>query len=544
MRPRVIFVNGWQNTPFLELTCRGERGPVKFDFGMAFMHGYMGFDQKVQPSYGQLFQRMGGRAKVPTRIGMVELTINESHKLSSLTLGANIQRFNEFYRPPWLWYRSSKEQFSNYYSNISAKFDNRYIYGGIQGLGIEITELPKQFSTTLLLGKTAGSGFFNNTIGIAPAIVFVGGKVSKSFGRHNIAYNSSNSMGYEENFNNNYKSASIHTITSEFYHNKFTFFSEIGAGRYQNVLVKKDWNPAVVMKMNFNRKNFLKLPFSVQYFYMGRNLYNLVSEVMNSAVYDTDVLGLQSKGAYDITFLPGLVTDLGILTNNRHGVNTDVEFQIRRLKASFGLGWNQELSNEFNVITFEHRNFAAIRSRFAFYVNSFGPYNDLVQFFMRNFERIKIEENPDSISYRKSYNTVNFNLKYKTSVFGRTLYAFNFINCNTVSDVVSPFPIFSDASFFRYIYEEATITYNFASKFHIIFQYGYEIARGNKRTTLGENGNPMNQTGVSKGIGLDYNLNEIASIYIRHTWFDHKDKSFVLDNLKGTETSLEFKIFF
>ena len=55
---------------------------------------------------------------------------------------------------------------------------------------------------------------------------------------------------------------------------------------------------------------------------------------------------------------------------------------------------------------------------------------------------------------------------------------------------------------------------------------------------------PRNQTALGVGLGLDIALNNNTSLYLRHRYFNHKDKNFVLDNNKGHETTLEIKVNF
>ena len=80
----------------------------------------------------------------------------------------------------------------------------------------------------------------------------------------------------------------------------------------------------------------------------------------------------------------------------------------------------------------------------------------------------------------------------------------------------------------------------------IISSYaGVERTIGNYDTELDAvTDRPRNQYGYGYGLGLDFTLAKNTALFIRHRWFEFEDKSFSLDQFKGTETTLELKITF
>ena len=46
------------------------------------------------------------------------------------------------------------------------------------------------------------------------------------------------------------------------------------------------------------------------------------------------------------------------------------------------------------------------------------------------------------------------------------------------------------------------------------------------------------------GLGLDLAIAKNTNLYFRRRWFSQEDKSFVKDNIKGTETTIELKLYF
>jgi hypothetical protein len=55
---------------------------------------------------------------------------------------------------------------------------------------------------------------------------------------------------------------------------------------------------------------------------------------------------------------------------------------------------------------------------------------------------------------------------------------------------------------------------------------------------------PKNQQGISYAIGLDLQLSKNVGLYLRQRWMTYQDYSFELDQYKGSETTVELKIFF
>ena len=50
--------------------------------------------------------------------------------------------------------------------------------------------------------------------------------------------------------------------------------------------------------------------------------------------------------------------------------------------------------------------------------------------------------------------------------------------------------------------------------------------------------------GLGLGLGLDLEIAKNTGLYLRHQWYDFKDKNFELDHYRGQEKTLELKAFF
>ena len=82
------------------------------------------------------------------------------------------------------------------------------------------------------------------------------------------------------------------------------------------------------------------------------------------------------------------------------------------------------------------------------------------------------------------------------------------------------------------------------SRVEVADDNGNTIRGANGRPIANPNGKTVDQRGYGYGAGIDYNFHARASLNIRNRWYAHQDKSFTRDQFKGTEVTMEFKVFF
>ncbi len=344
---------------------------------------------------------------------------------------------------------------------------------------------------------------------------------------------------------------------------------------------KKLWSETMFFELS-TKKELTYLPIKISYYRIGRYVVNNSSSVANTSVENAKANPGVSDRFYT-NYYDGMVTDVGQLANNRQGINLFTNKDFGKLKARLGLNIAQELVNLVgdlrnggrgrsmnvtdsnalvpftNSITFEHRLNSVTRSRFGFYERFTGPYGRTHSIFRHAYDNIVITDSV--VNYKKSFSTMQLDLKYKLKLFGKELILNNYMNYSSVQENWSPIPVFSDKAFLRYFYEEFMAFYAIHSKLTLVGFFGMERAVGNNRTELADaNGNlitdakgrpvadpkgkGIDQTGYGYGLGIDYNFHSSASINIRQRWFDHKDKNFTRDRFSGNEMTIEFKVFF
>jgi hypothetical protein len=327
-----------------------------------------------------------------------------------------------------------------------------------------------------------------------------------------------------------------------------------------------------------------------QVYSISKSVVNVNSDMINSSnghalSNSRNAANASGLATNDITTFPGLITEINQMTNNRQALNLKYENNQHKFKFVVATGMGQEIENlgeqdpRFNAITFFHRANAFTRSRFYYYNSQQGPYGRVTNIFRRSLETIAITDDftdPNQKKYNKGYNTIDVSLKYKINFLQREMIFINYFNGNTVTDHFTPIPVFSKKAFVQTYYEEFTTFYALHPKLSIMSFFSIERNIGNSRTALADangnlltdpsitnpnprqaisneqaqklglpgNGKAMDQVGRGFGLGFDYDINGKTGFYVRHRWFSHRDKNFILDRFKGQETSVEFKVFF
>ena len=525
------------------------------------------------------------------------------YRLSPLTLWNYEYRDDLFERYPWEPEGKAMSRYNSFYEVQNVARDARWGNTGTQGFILEANSLPLGFNAVILYGKTDNSGGFQSYVNGIPKNM-LSGRISKTLGAQQIALNYFSQFGY-------YDGTALYKIdqniaSAEWKRNfkVFKVFLEAGAGRYaeNGTLTSANyyhyfgrstsssdtaasfinpWAPCANLQIDIDKNIF---PLSAQFFYINKSVVNVNSQVLNTS--NSHAMGTPSNvnSPYDVTTLRGAVTDVGQMANNRMGTSLKYENTFKKLKLMMGTGVSQEIENlyktytsssynmpnnfasflgyaqSFNSITFQHRANQFTRSRFGYYMNNVGPYNKVINMYRRSFETVAITDT--NVNYRKGYNSIDFNWKYKFLIGKRDLIISNYYNYSSVQDHLSPFPVFSNKAFLRYFYTELNTFFSLHSKLTLIAFVSFERVMGNMRTALADadgklitdptsgiavynaNGKPIDQFGHGYGFGVDYDFAPRAGIYLRSRWFDHRDKNFISDQFSGIESSLELKIFF
>lgn len=338
---------------------------------------------------------------------------------------------------------------------------------------------------------------------------------------------------------------------------KILIMAEAGISEIRNPLIHNPtWGKAFITNVGLD-KTLLKIPLSLEYYNIDHDYGNLDGEVLNSNVNLKDG-GVSASGATDQTLFINSAQEVGLVANNRAGVNLSTGFNVGDLRVDIGYGVSQEKENIYDSITFQHRVNAFSRSRFWQWRQGIGPYNRIRSIYARTFELLTINDNALGLGtdYKKGFNNIELLTRYQTTIFNKRFIFANFCNYVSIQDKLSPTPLFNDAAFIRTFFEDLTIICKLTNKFMLLGNYGIERVWGNTRVDLSPDkvtdatGNiisdkerTINQTGHAYGLGLGFDISNNTTFHFRHKWMYHKDKNFLKDEFKGQETTIELKIF-
>ncbi|MFN3404288.1 MAG: hypothetical protein ACK40G_09365 [Cytophagaceae bacterium] len=462
--------------------------------------------------------------------------------LSPFTIGNVEYRDTYFERLPWDWYTNSFQRYQDYYRTSMIVGSERYGNAPMQGFVLNGDRLPLGFSFMAIYGRSQASVSLDRARTHFPSILYAG-RIQKQLGAAKVGVNYYNQWGFTDRVN--YIKDQLEIVTGDLRvkAGPVALYSEFGAGRVFNPLSPEgNWGHAVNLSADID-KSLLRMPLTLRFYSVDKSVVSINSGTINSnPTVVAGGFGNDPLYASVATFV-NVAQEVGLMSNNRTGMALKTEKNIGNLIISVGTGMSQEIENFSDTITIQHRVNAFSRSRFLPWYQAGGPYGRIKSVWLRTFETITIT---DTVSnYKKGFNGLDLLLKYKTSFLGKNLILLNFNNYNSIQEGFSVIPQFSDKAFVRTFYEEFTAMYQLTPKYSLIGYYGYERVLANNRTVLSpENGKPIDQTGQAIGLGLDYDFAPNAGIYLRHRWMFHKDKNFVLDEFKGQETTIEFKLFF
>lgn len=486
-----------------------------------------------------------------TKYGVWNTTVGGIQWLavSDLTFASwkGYNRFMLFERNPWdPMGKAVKDRYKQYYEQGSIDQDARWGNRAFQGVVVNGSQLPGGLSCILMAGKTEQNGGFVQT----PNYAF-GGRIRKNFkGNNFISVNSINTRNYTDSLAQSQFGLSV--ITSEFQYEKFGVLlkGEAGLGEYFSPSHSDGWGEV----MQFKASNVMKGDKPVvelHYFRISPKVVNNNGVYWNTSTreYSTNDLPAGSVGSSSLLLPFGSsVTRVGQMTNNRQGVNLNVQAKIQRLKISAGIGSSVELKPAAAVITVGHPVNQFTRSRFwrwNFPAN-IGPYGRYSDVYRDVYETVTLSDDSMGVVVNKKFfNAAEMQLKYEHDIAGHESYFFALFQANTCSRDWSAIPVTSEKAYIRQYASEIEWYFRVTPRFLFNAYAGVERTLGNYLTEISEETfRPLNQYGRGLGIGGDIDLGKNARLYLRHRWYTFEDTSFTLDAFKGRELIVELKAFF
>lgn len=568
-KENILFIGDDSQLPQLTLRFSG-RPSLKTSWGFD-LYTFQFLEGNVKPTYSAMITetdlpsiydpingtRMAGSLGIllginmygsfDTQVGSFLVKAGGIHwtSISDLTLASfrGYNRFSLFERNPWDPLGTNVEKrYYDFYTAGNIQQDTRWGEKAFTGLILEGSNMPKNTSMKALFGKTELNGGF----AIMPNFTY-GGQFRKNFpSGHFIGINSFNSQTYTDSLGTESFGFNIATIESNFSLLKLGVKLEAGTGRSISSEANGKWGEALHIKIT-PPTLLNKLSLEAHLFRISPHVINNNSVFLNSAIDQTNDNGIAAGSVGSSSVLQPFASQmvpLGMMTNNRQGININTELDLDELKISFAIGASTEIDAIASEITYNHPINQFIRSRLWRwnFPSNVGPYGQQSVIYRDVYETVKL--NDEEIT-KKYFNGLEIQAKYHPKFLNQKLYMFSISRFYSAQDIWSSIPLFNEEAYIRQYNHEFEAYYAINSKFVINGYLGFERTIANYQTETDINsGKPRNQFGNGIGIGIDYSIAKNTALFIRHRWFDFEDKSFELDKFKGTETSLELKISF
>jgi hypothetical protein len=454
-------------------------------------------------------------------------------------------RYSLFERNPWDPNTKKVEtRYADFYNSGAINQDQRWGNQAFHGLIVEGAQLPYNMSISGMYGRTqfdGGASPIPNTSG--------GGRLAKNFGPHNnfISLNTFNNDSYLDSLNTKKAGFNMATVEQQWQISNIKLYSEIGTGRRFTTDSTTNWGEAISIKVSTKLAN--KYYIELHTFRISPNVFNNTSVFMNSSIQQT-TQSVSSQTQPVLIPVSSALLQMGQLSNNRQGIELNTQIDIGPVKTSFGYANSMEIQNLSNQITYSHAFNSLALSRFWRwdFPSNVGPYNNLSKIYRNVFETVYLTD-LDPLTgkplFKKYFNTIEINSKYKTSIGKKELYLFYLGSINSVQTQLNSFVEFTEKALLRAYFHQFETYLRLNSKIVWANYVSYERIVANYSTNTDVTSlRPKNQVGYSVASGFDIQLSKGVGLYFRQRYMNYYDKSFELDKYEGFESTLELKIFF
>ena len=497
------------------------------------------------------------RGNINTNIGNFFLIAGgiEWTKLTPFTFGANVgfNRYSIFERRPWDPAGNIKTRYASYYYSGAITQDNRF---GTQAFkGFMLTGLVKKINTNVdfFYGRTGANGGINRENEVKPS-QNLGVRLKK-----NLKDNMYVSLNTFNNFNRSDSIQSKNDVQWNIFTSEFSFKvkgislkGEIGAGRYKSPSYAENWSEGVILDLAIPKK-YTFIPLDFRYFQIGKSFTSNVANFNNTTIQEVYTGYQGASGTNVLTPFGPSLDNVGDLSNNRRGGAVNTNFKIWKLMFSTGtqISAEMEVIPTGTVLNYSHRVNSLLWSRLPGYfpiVGMFGPNQRVGTYYRGAYEKVNLTDidttgGKKTALFKRYYNAVDFQVKYKEKVFNRDLYVNYLGTFSSVQKEFSAFTVFDNSAYIRAAYHEMDVYYQLHKNFILTLYGGLEQIKGNYNTDL-SGGKPRDQIGKAVGVGFDFSISNSTTLYLRQRWFSFEDKNFATEKFSGNEGTLELKIMF
>ncbi len=497
----------------------------------------------IQTDIGKFTAHMGG-------INWIEL----SGMVFSSFVG--YQRFSIYERWPWEGNEVSFDRASNYYNYGSISRDMRFGMQPFRGLMVDGQELPGNIELRLLYGTTPAQAFLTNQI---PSYT-MGGRIRKKIGNHNLGAQFIDYRLYPDSIAKEEAGIQLHTLSYDGNIKDIKISTEFGRGRLYSEVQEAGWGNAARLNIRTPEK-YTFFPLEVEGFYVSPEFINYYgnflsgnTNIVSSAAVNQS--GSTLGGSGGISNFAGSITDVGQVSSNRKGFSLNAWFDLTKTtKLNIGNMSATEIRSLGNELAFGHKINALPFSRFSPFTNNIGAYGNWTSYF-RGFSQSMFITDTNAVGLANTllgFNMLQLQLKQFINTPFLPFYLLYVGSFGSAQEGFRFLPETGNKALLRTHYHELDAIFKLSKHMSLVTTYGKEYIKGNNQLNRGDNvdgilgslaNDPVNQEGTLFGLGIDYRISNNTYLYARKRWFNQQDKSFVKDQIKGTETTIELKVFF
>ena len=453
------------------------------------------------------------------------------------------------------------DRYNDFYKNGLIDQGVRYGSRAFQGLFLNGNNLPLNFSIKGVIGKSAFNRSFLQSSDNFTTCFQINNKLNKNL---KLSYNFLSSFQDLDSINNDKRQYNIHTFELFQKWKKINIHLESGFGNYTSINEDLGYGEAIILDVKTDKS--LKVPLDFQFYRISPQFVNVTGNFLNTSVLEI-FPNIPGVGTTIRTPYKSPIVGLGFPVNNRQGfsINSDIDFG--KLKLNAGIGFFSEIDTSYAGISYRHNVNSQTLSRIYLFAQDWGPYNFLNSTYRGIFEEVSISDTNHIglANFKKFYNTIEFQAKYSSLLFGRKFYLFYLARFNSCQRKLYYIPQFNDKALISQLSNEIDFSYEMNENAVLVLSYGIERILGNSYTDIGDNDEASSTNllseflGIDKfynvnrarnqrnrliGIGLDYKIGENAMLFFRHNRYRYFDPNFVENHLQGTENMLELKITF
>ena len=553
MLPREFFVGDDSQLPTLMVNITGKTRPGA-TFGMD-LFAFQFLDNPGRPAYGvtgdlggHLLLNLGMNvyATLPTAWGPLSVKLGGIHweEMTDLTMGAytGYNRYMLFDRNPWDPIGTTP--FARYQRYIEAgsvnqemRWGKRAFVGGV----VDWVGLPHGQKIKVLVGKNEQNGGFDRRPNEA-----WGGQYSIPVGRSRKWVFSAQSMqqrSYQDSMLSKPFGSGAATGKLAAVSGQWTASAEAGYGYYFSE--DNGQSGGLVAQLRAARSMGKRFQMLLHAYAVHPGAVNNASAVVNGSVREAAVNQIPAGQAGSQAVLnpvgPSLL-GFAQLANNRFGADLNAVYKAKHVYLTGGYSATRQWEAGGSTFAFGHPVNALTRSRFYRwgFPQAVGPYGRTNVLYRSIYELLDFKVPVDKPLHFSQWEAQAL---YSIPV-GNHQIAFNhLVRAHSVQQQPSLLYVRPDAVLRQYS-SENEIYWKTSDRWTWVGCASADATLGSLKTNANVTGRPIDQRGWALGWGFDCWAADNAQIFFRSKAFSFADRSFELDAFRGTETTVELKLFF